>query len=319
MGIDGGGTHTRIAAVDTNGNVLSYVEKGSSCLGKDLKATENVRQAIIEVVAKSGYNLNDVIGLAAGVAGYDDEEDLVWVKELTRVEGLECPCWHVNDSVVAHVGAFLYKPGIIAISGTGAIVFGITEEGKQLNNYKFHHYTWSTARHLSYNVVHKIIAGETDESDNELIQRVLEFFDLGDIRDLRDFAANGFVHDRRERDKLFGDMGPLVTEAARNRSKLAMSLCDSAVNSLNTGIRLIGSCFSSGTVPVVFIGSVINSTYINQTLKNELGRCSGSKNYTIVDKALPSVLGAVIMAVKNMDIPVSEQFIKKLSECSTVA
>jgi len=36
LGIDGGGTHTRVVAVNMYGNVLSYVESGASSLNKVL-------------------------------------------------------------------------------------------------------------------------------------------------------------------------------------------------------------------------------------------------------------------------------------------
>jgi len=265
-------------------------------------------------VENAGKNLNEVICLAAGVAGYDSEEALIWVKELTNVEGLNCSCYHVNDAVIAHIGAFLYNSGIIAISGTGAIIFAINEEGRHLNNYNFHHYTWSTARHLSYNAVHKIIAGETNESDKDLICRILERFNFKDIKSLTDLASIGFIQDRRERDKFFGDMCPIITEAAYSGSSLAMDLCDSAIKGINTGIRLLGSCFSSDTISVSFIGSVINSFYIKQGLKNELAKNAFDRSYFVKEKILSSVFGAVIMAMKNAGICIDEQLINTLSQ-----
>lgn len=46
IGIDGGGTHTRIMVVDLTGNVLAYLENGASSIYKDLHARENVQSAI---------------------------------------------------------------------------------------------------------------------------------------------------------------------------------------------------------------------------------------------------------------------------------
>lgn len=315
LGIDGGGTHTRAAVVDIQGNVISYVERGSSSLDKDLKARDNAQRAIIEAVEKAGCSLCDIVGLAAGIAGYNSEEDLVWVRELTQVDGLKCSCWHVNDAVVAHIGAFLFRPGIIAISGTGSIIFGITEEGKQLSNYDFHHYAYTAARHLSYDAVYKIIAGETDNSDYELVNQVLKYFDCEDIPGLSAFAANGFIQDRRERDKFFGDMAPIITEAAFRGSRLAKSVCDGAATALATGIRLVGSCFSSQTVLTAFVGSVINSAYIKQTLESTLSKSTG-REYKMIGQVLPGVFGAVILALKNSGLTVNEQILKNLNEYS---
>lgn len=43
--------------------------------------------------------------------------------------GIDCLKQHVNDAVVAHSGALLKDPGIIVISGTGSIIYALTEEG----------------------------------------------------------------------------------------------------------------------------------------------------------------------------------------------
>ncbi|EFM12479.1 ATPase BadF/BadG/BcrA/BcrD type [Paenibacillus curdlanolyticus YK9] len=138
IGIDGGGTHTRVMAVDLAGNVLSYIENGASSIYSDLKAKDNVQQAIIEAVHQAGRTMNDVQALTAGIAGFDKADDLGWVQALTTIDGLNCRKQHVNDAVVAHSGALLTEPGIIVISGTGSIIFAVTEEGQQIRNYDLH-------------------------------------------------------------------------------------------------------------------------------------------------------------------------------------
>src|SRR5947209_5935704 len=148
VGIDGGGTHTRVMVMDFFGNVLSYVEKGSASLHKDLHAKQNVHQALTEALTVAQRDLHQVRGVAAGIAGYDSESDLDWVETLTDMEGLSCPRWHVNDAVVAHYGALMARPGIVAISGTGSIILARTEDGHYLRNYDFRHYAASAARFI---------------------------------------------------------------------------------------------------------------------------------------------------------------------------
>lgn len=84
MGLDGGGTHTRIAITDTDGNLLSYVErKSASNIDKDLLARDNVHNAVYEAVSKANCSLGDIVSLSAGVAGLDNESDLEWARDLT--------------------------------------------------------------------------------------------------------------------------------------------------------------------------------------------------------------------------------------------
>ncbi len=170
LGIDGGGTYTRVAIADMLGNLLSYVEwKGGASTHKNSNAKENVYNAVCQATKQANCRIHNIAGVVAGVAGYDDEGDLEWVRGLTNIDGLNCPKQHENDAVIAHNGALLSNPGIICISGTGSIILGITEKEKRIRNYDFHHYSATAARFLSYNCVHKIIAGETDSTDNALV------------------------------------------------------------------------------------------------------------------------------------------------------
>jgi len=130
LGIDGGGTTTRAVAVDLTGRTLAWVQAGSASPGKTPHARENVRQAIQEVAAQAGRTLSEVAALVAGIAEIDGPEDKIWAAEFTTLPGLTCPRIHVNDAVVAHAGALESRPGIIAIAGTGSIVYGVTEAGR---------------------------------------------------------------------------------------------------------------------------------------------------------------------------------------------
>jgi glucosamine kinase len=314
LGLDGGGTYTRIAITDTEGNLLSYVEsKGASSIYKDIKASENVHNAINEAVGKADCSLGDIISLAAGVAGLDHESDLEWARELTRIDGLNCLSRHVNDAVTAHSGAFFSKPGIIAISGTGSNIFGITENGRHISNYNFHHYAATAARFLSYDTVYKIIAGETNQTDDDLVDQVLTYFEAADLSALSKQGSEGFTADKRARDKQFGNLAPVITNAALNGSDLAIEICNRAAAAIATGIRLVGSSFDSDIVQVALIGSVVNSTYIKNALNKILGKKT-HKEYSVASPALPAVLGAVIMAFELKGISLSEQILNNLSK-----
>ena len=231
--------------------------------------------------------------------------------ELTNIGGLNCLCRHVNDAVAAHSRAFLSKPGIIAITGTGSNIFGITESGRQISNYNFHHYAATAARFLSYDTVYKIIAGETNHTDDDLIKQVLEYFKAEVLSALSKQGSEGFTADKRDRDKLFGNLAPVITDAALNGSDLAIEICDRAAATIATGIRLVGSCFESDIDQVALIGNVVNSTYINNALKEILNKKT-HKAYSVVNPTLPAVLGAVIMAFELLEIPLSEQILSNL-------
>ncbi|WP_194287386.1 BadF/BadG/BcrA/BcrD ATPase family protein [Gracilibacillus oryzae] len=311
LGIDGGGTHTRVVVADMEGNKLSYTEKGASSIKKDLRAVENVREAILEALSLAACNVTNVKGVTAGIAGLDSVEDYKWAEELIRIEGLNCPKWIVNDAVIAQSGAFLMKPGIVVVSGTGSIIFAVNEAGKEIRNFDFHQYAYSAARFLSYDVIFEILSGNINETDQKLVNQVLSFWNVKEINELRLLGLEGFIEDDRERNKFFGQMGSLVTEAANDGSELARSVCDRSIHQLVVGVEILGSCFSSDVVPVAYIGSVLASPYMETGITESLQQRS-RKIYEVREPVLSAVSGAALMALANLDTQITDDTINNL-------
>ncbi len=298
LGIDGGGTYTRVAITDTVGNLLASIKyNGSANAHQNPKAKESVFHAVTEAIQTANCTLDDVIGIGAGISGYDSESDRTWVEELTHIDGLNCPIHYENDAVIAHKGAFLSKPGIISIAGTGAIIFGITETGRHIRNYDFYHYARTAAWALGQDTTYRILADETGDTDSALVESALAHFGMAHLADFVQFASTGFAKDPYARTKAFSDFAPIITQAATNGSQLAKRCCLTAVEEMITGVRLVGACFEKDTVPVALIGSVANSPFMHNAIQNHL-TLSTNKKYTIVQPAVEPVLGAVLMAME---------------------
>ncbi|MDR6552643.1 BadF/BadG/BcrA/BcrD ATPase family protein [Paenibacillus qinlingensis] len=311
--MDGGGTHTRVMAVDLAGNVLSYIEKGASSIHKDLHARENVQQAIEEALAQAGRNVQHVQALTAGIAGFDSKADLDWVLPLTALEGLNCLKQHVNDAVVAHRGALLTEPGIIVIAGTGSIIYAINEEGEQIRNYDLHHYAASAARFLAYDATFEILSGNIDDSDHDLVIEILQSWGLTTVTELSQLAKQGFIIDQRERNKKFGQMAPLITKAALQNSKLAAVVCDRAIHQIVAGVEMLAAYFSDSEVSVSFVGSVVNSDYFQRRLASQLSQ-GNNKTYKLIQPSFSPVAGAVLLALKQLNIPIDQEILNNLSQ-----
>ncbi|WP_036717394.1 N-acetylglucosamine kinase [Paenibacillus harenae] len=314
IGIDGGGTHTRVIVSDLEGKVLAYIERGAASIHKDKQAAQNVRGAIDDALRQADCAGSQVLGLAAGIAGYDQPSDLDWIRPLTELPGLTCPQWHVNDAVSAHAGALLGQPGIVVIAGTGSIIVGITEDGELIRNYDFHHYAASAARFIAYDAVYEILAGNFEESDTELVHAMLGHWKVHTLGELGTMAKQGFEVDRRERDRHFGSFAPILTQAAELGSSAAIRVCTRAIDQVKVGIELIAASFSSEEVPVAFIGSVANSPYFHRTVSGLLTNINNNKRYLLATPAFPPVVGSLLLAMKNINQPASNAVIRNLRE-----
>jgi glucosamine kinase len=114
-----------------------------------------------------------------------------------------------------------------------------------------------------------------------------------------------------ERDRRFGKMAPIFTSAALRGVPLAQRVCDRAAQSLATGVRLVGACFESQSIPVTCIGSVIRHPYMKTALSLELS-ARGNKNYFMVEPMLSASAGAALMELKLLGVPLTDQVISHL-------
>lgn len=314
LGIDGGGTYTRVAVTDLDGVLLSYVEwKGGAFIYKDAKAKDNVFNAVQQAVKQADCTLGDIVAFTAGIAGCDNECDLGWVRDVTNIDGLDCPRQHTSDAEIAHRGALLFQPGIISISGTGSVIFGITETGRHVRSHAFHYYSATASRCLTYNCVYKIIAGEIDHTDDDLVQRVFAYFNVNTLSELVTLGSAGFVADYGQREKFFGDFAPVITAAALHGSQVAAGICNQVAADIVMGIKIVGACFESDAIQTALIGSVSNSTFINHAVQKILS-AEHHQRYVYVKPALPAVLGAITMAMRSHHIHIDERIQHNIAE-----
>lgn len=311
IGIDGGGSYTRVAISDSSGELLGYAEGGSCNINKDSNAASNVQQTIKRALEQAKLHASNISGLVAGLAGLDSEQDLEWASKLTDVAGLDCPKWHLNDTLVAHAGAFLNEAGIVAIAGTGSKILAINEKRKEISNYDFHQYASSAARFLAYEAVFEMLAGRIDQEDEFFVQEVLTFFNVTSLQQLLELGSQGFVADNQERTRIFGVMGPIVTNAAKRNSPLAQRICDRAAYEMNIAIQMLGSTFHEDQVLVTGIGSVVNDPYVKQSLKRMLAE-SRVKQYKWIEPQLGATFGGILLAFEKLQIPITDTVIEQL-------
>ncbi|MFD1674008.1 BadF/BadG/BcrA/BcrD ATPase family protein [Alicyclobacillus fodiniaquatilis] len=306
IGIDGGGTSTRVMAADLTGNILGYVESGTARLDKHQDALQNVQGAIADVVLASQRTFADVACIVAGIAGLNCENDKAWARSLTQLPGVECRRRHVNDAVIAHAGALQSNPGIIVISGTGSVVYGVTDARRHIRNYDMQHYANSGARHIAYAAIFQILAGENTPADEPLIAQVLDHWQVPTLDMLRDMLTYENTGAHEVDWAHVGQLAPIITEAAMKGVPIAKRACDRAADELSVGIRLIGSHFGTASVDVAFIGSVIRSRYMRLATGARLQIQSANKSYHVVESVFSSQVGAVLLALEELDIPLTE-------------
>ena len=124
LGIDAGGTKTVCLLADESGEVLAKSQGG----GANLQASgelgvEKVLHQVMEETIGTRDPRPDAICL--GIAGVDRPADARAVEGIMRRIGFKTRVVVVNDALVALVAGAGERPGVVVVSGTGSIAYGV--------------------------------------------------------------------------------------------------------------------------------------------------------------------------------------------------
>jgi N-acetylglucosamine kinase-like BadF-type ATPase len=124
LGIDGGGTKTRCVLADETVVLARVICGGSNMIRLgEAQAGEALRGAIQQVCSAARISPQQISATSVGVAGAGRPEISAKIRNVLgelALRNVEV----VGDTVIALESAFGAGPGIIAIAGTGSIVYG---------------------------------------------------------------------------------------------------------------------------------------------------------------------------------------------------
>jgi glucosamine kinase len=297
VGIDGGGTRTRVVVADIDGRVLGDAERGgaSTEFNDPEAARQNLREGVRTALDSAGRSQDDVAALTAGIAGLGTPQDYTETEQFLDIDALACEACVVNDAVVAHLGALRGDPGIVAICGTGSFVFGVTADGEQVSNYDCLHYARAGAHTLGERALHALLSGEAP-ADWRLRDRLLDRWDCESVAHLRTAVRDEDRFTNVPSENPLDRVAPLITAAAADGDPFAQAICDAAIAGVLTGIRLVGG-FLDTPVAVAPAGSVLLSEYMTGELRQQIADIEG---YRVVDPAMSPVAGAVFDAIDRV-------------------
>lgn len=133
LGIDSGGTKYRIRAADLSGNRIG--ESVGPCCSHYVLGIEGARGAVEAAIhtflASFDGKPEECMAITCGTTGWDSEEDGRIIKDVyLRLKGFSCPVICMNDVELAFYSV-LGTYGVLALAGTGSILYGRNTEGEE--------------------------------------------------------------------------------------------------------------------------------------------------------------------------------------------
>ena len=133
IGIDGGGTKTVGMLTTDKGEEVAKTQTGPS--NYHVVGIEQTKSVLVEIIRKLTENVDktelDSIRFCLGMAGLGREDDRKIIGQLCDEIGIGKKRILTHDAHIALVGGTGQQQGVIVISGTGSIVYGIDQFGQE--------------------------------------------------------------------------------------------------------------------------------------------------------------------------------------------
>src|SRR6266849_5687527 len=287
LGIDGGGTKTRCVLGDETMVLATAMSGGSNIvrLG-ETQAREALHTAVRQVCAIANISPAQIRAICIGAAGADRPAITAKIRTIlieliseTAPEIALTKIEVVGDMTIALEAAFGAGPGVIAIAGTGSIVYGRDANGHtaRAGGWGFAISDESSGHWIGRRAVSALLSAHDQGLETQLTAMVLEAWRLSTIDDLVQQANSTpppdfprlfpIVLRAAEADSIARD---LLAEAGAKLAALAAIVVRRLAPHAETAMRPAAT-LPVATLPVAMTGSVFRqSPDVRQVFYNTL-------------------------------------------------
>ena len=278
LGIDGGGTKTRCVLADETTVLAKAMSGGSNMIRLgETQAREALHTAVRQVCAAAKISPHEIGAICIGAAGAARPEIAAKIRsilaELTPEIAPEIALTKievVGDMNIALEAAFGAGPGVIAIAGTGSIVYGRDVAGHtaRAGGWGFAVSDEGSGHWIGRRAISAILSARDQGLDTKLTDMILQAWKLNTIDDLVQHANSTPPPD-------FPRLYPIVLRAADEADSTARDLLADAGAKLATlaaiVVRRLAPHAPVAMLNVAMTGSVFRqSPVVRQVFYNTL-------------------------------------------------
>lgn len=302
VGIDGGGTKTECLAADLSGRILGQAFAGPSnyqAVGLEA-ATANILAAAAQACATAGCQRSDVVAACVGLAGAGRPEDTARIKpalSVLHVERLQI----VSDARIALAGALGEQPGIVVISGTGSIVYGVDRSGRTV---RVGGWGWILDdRGSGYDIGRQAVCAALEAldgvgPDSLLVEKIRRYWRLEHLAQLVPYL---YADPGRARTELAA-LVPLVVEASHAGDVVARRVLTEAGQHLGRMAQVAIRRLALQEPTIALAGGVLTaSSEVREALRTAVA--AGLPHADIIDSPGSAASGAVRLALQLVQAP----------------
>lgn len=266
IGIDGGGTNSRLIGTDEKLNILGDSIGGSTNLCSNSYETvkSNIKALIDSFNQKTNTSISDCLGICIGSAGIDTVETKNRMENLLRELGFSGIIKVVNDGEIILAAETKGKSGVCVISGTGSIAFGLDDQGVFYRTGGLGHIIddgGSGYRIGMEAIKSSLMSIDGRGKETSLVNRITEHFKLESI----DEVLDKIYCDTFQKQKV-AELSIVVKEEAENFDVVALDIEKNAAKDLFIHVDALIKRMNLSKPKIFLSGSVILK---NQNIRKE--------------------------------------------------
>ena len=249
LGVDGGGTGTRVRLQARSGVTLGHGQAGPSALSQGVpQAWRHVQQAVAEAFAEAGLPtaapMHCAIGLGLAGAGVPAQR-----AAFTQAAPAYALCVLENDGLTQLLGAHGGAPGIVVAAGTGSVAAALYGDGhtRQVGGWGFPVGDEGSGAWLGLQAMRRLHATLDGRAVAGALSQAVAAKAGSTAADLLAWCAEA-------RAAQYAELAPLVFAVAQSGDAFAKAVLQAAANDLAV---LVGTLqVGPAALPVVARGSV---------------------------------------------------------------
>lgn len=296
IGIDGGGTRSRLVAVDENMKVLGRAEDGSTNLAAETykNVSASIKALVESFCAGAGLSLQNCRGICLGSAGASAGDNAKLLERIFRDIGYSGNVKIYNDGEMLLLAETKGEPGGILISGTGSIGYAVNKAGVLFRIGGWGHLIddGGSGYRIGMDAIKAAMMDFDGRGEKTVLSNmVADFFGLDSLGKL-----SGYIYGKDFAKAKVAEVALLVRDAASRGDNVAIAIENQAAQDLITVARAMIKRAGLDAHKMVLSGSVIlRNEYIRKIFESEIRK--SFPNMQIVEVSDSPEMGAAYLAM----------------------
>ena len=312
LGIDGGGTKTVCVLADSDGKVIGHGSGGPT--NPNLVSAPEIKETLQKAIQEAIQNLPElqIEAVCAGIAGVGASEqkqievsNVIWrilstpplCQALSKRFNPSLNIEVVSDAVIALVAGAGERHGIVAISGTGSVVYGETVTGHKIKIGGWGYLLDGGSGYEVGKMALKEILKACDVFGKRtlLAQKVLNVWNLSSVRDIVNH-----IYQEATKPTDIAKLAKIVNSTASAGDEASKEILRKMANGIYFNIAAAAKQIDFGKegATLVLSGGVLTNVEIVREIIVEKVRAE-LPEITAIQLCREPVKGAVILALKN--------------------